>query len=452
MTNRNNAIWCLIPVYNHAVTLRKVAKETLEHCPNLIVVDDGSTDAEIAEVLDGLNLVLLKHDRNLGKEAALKTGAREAKRRGAAFVITLDADGQHDPADIEKFLPLLDNKAPRIVVGARVFSDSVPDRSKFGRGFSNFWVRFETGVDVRDTQSGFRAYPVEVLLEKSIASTHYAFETEVLVRAAWSGIEIVNVDVSVFYPDKDERISHFKVFKDNLRISLLHAKLTGERLFRGPRGGAGNPLPASGGTVKTIPHSAPSATAEIAEILNSPGAVALIPTETVYGLACGWNDAAARQRMAAMKSREKDKPFQMLVDSLEMAIANGAAPSKKAEALIRSLTPGPLTFVVEASCENRGFGDSIGLRIPDHQLTLDVISQLGHPLAATSANTAGAPPATTVSEALDSLDFPPDLAIDAGEIKGSASTVVDLRGDTPSVVREGTVPAAEIAKQWSASN
>ena len=225
-------VWGLIPIFNHSATLKKVVEGVLVYCDHVVVVDDGSTDANIADLITGLGVKLLAHDCNMGKGAALRTGAQYVESQGGKYIITLDADGQHHPEDISQFIPHITEKIDNIIIGTRHFnSENVPEKSKFGRKFSNFWINFETGADVHDSQSGFRGYPTEVLVNKKYASGHYAFETEILVRGVWSGLKIVNVDISVFYPERKKRITHFKPFMDNLRISLLHSRLTTEKIL-----------------------------------------------------------------------------------------------------------------------------------------------------------------------------------------------------------------------------
>ncbi|NOY74931.1 MAG: glycosyltransferase family 2 protein [Kiritimatiellaeota bacterium] len=223
---------CVIPVFNHSATLRSVVEKIACVLDDIAVVDDGSTDADIAETLAGLPVALLEHGKNLGKGAALRTGAKFAVERGCLNVITIDADGQHDPMDIPNFLALLSDSADTIIVGERDFSNAVvPFGSRFGRKFSDFWVRLETGLPIMDSQSGFRAYPAKFLAEFEALFKTYAFETEVLVRGAWSGYEIKSVGISVSYsPEGRARISHFNPWKDNLRLSLLHSRLVAERL------------------------------------------------------------------------------------------------------------------------------------------------------------------------------------------------------------------------------
>jgi uncharacterized protein (DUF2062 family) len=219
-------IWIVIPVYNHADTLRDVAERSLRVHDRVLVVDDGSTDGG-ADVLEGLPVRVIRHDRNRGKGAALCTAARAARDTGATHLVTLDADGQHEPEEIPRFLRLIRDHPEAVLVGKRDFSGSgAPAIRRFGRAFSNFWFRVQTGRSVGDSQSGFRAYPVEVLLDLPLREWGYGFEVEVLVRAAWAGAEIRDVDVSVHYAPGDRYVSHFRLLRDNARLSLLNARLT----------------------------------------------------------------------------------------------------------------------------------------------------------------------------------------------------------------------------------
>jgi uncharacterized protein (DUF2062 family) len=215
----------IIPVYNHAATLREVVESCLAVHPQVLVVDDGSTDGAL-QTLAGINVRTLRHDRNRGKGAAILTGAREAQRLGMSHIVTIDADGQHDPADFPRFVEQMRQNPLALVVGNRDFSVAhVPGSSRFGRKFSNFWLRVQTGKSLPDTQNGFRAYPVFVLQELKWQETRYSFEIEVLVKAAWAGVELRDVDISVYYPPAAERISHFRGFMDNFRLTLLNTRL-----------------------------------------------------------------------------------------------------------------------------------------------------------------------------------------------------------------------------------
>lgn len=223
-------IWCVIPVYNNAATVVKVANECRKYVPRVLVIDDGSTDADIAGLLRGSPVQVLSHECNLGKGAALKTALSYIREQQGRFMITVDADGQHLAGDIPRFLEALDDQT--LIVGARDFSVSnVPARSKFGRAFSNFWLRVETGAVLKDTQSGFRAYPVDLLERLSVPGNRYDFEAEVLTRASWAGLKLAGVPVGVWYPKPRERASSFRPFVDNLRLTVLHTRLVFRRLI-----------------------------------------------------------------------------------------------------------------------------------------------------------------------------------------------------------------------------
>ncbi|HJX34320.1 MAG TPA: glycosyltransferase family 2 protein, partial [Desulfatiglandales bacterium] len=222
----NLKIMIVIPVYNHPGTVRDVVTRALAVYDRVMVVDDGSRDI-VADLLIGLDVHVIRHKKNMGKGAAILTGAMEAGRLGMTHIVTIDADGQHDPADFRQFIPVLHENPHAIIIGKRYFQGTkAPRLTVFGRSFSNFWMRLQTGISLGDTQSGFRAYPLGVLDKLILRERHYSFEVEVLVKAAWAGIKILETDISVYYPPAEERISHFRGFLDNLRISILNTKLT----------------------------------------------------------------------------------------------------------------------------------------------------------------------------------------------------------------------------------
>ena len=224
----------VIPVYNHVKTLRGVVEGALAQGFPVLVLDDGSTDGSLDSVSD---LPVGRHrlSVNGGKGGAILAAAELARNSGFQAIMTIDADGQHDPADA----PLLQAKAvsswPCIVIGARMMeTENVPRSSVFGRDFSNFWVRLECGQTLPDTQSGYRIYPVQFLESARFFSRRYTFEIEVLVRGSWAGLPVLSTPVPVYYPPGDERISHFHKFKDNLRLSCLHTFLVTRSLVPWP--------------------------------------------------------------------------------------------------------------------------------------------------------------------------------------------------------------------------
>lgn len=198
----------------------------LETGVEVLVVDDGSTDEGVG-VLKGLPVHILRHDTNKGKGVAILTALHESRKKGMTHMVTLDADGQHDPRDLEHFIAAINKNPQALVIGNRRFyASTTPRISRFGRQFSNFWFRLQTGQTLKDTQCGFRAYPVAVLSRLRLHECHFSFEIEVLVKAAWAGVSLQEVTVSVYYPQKTHRVTHFRPFMDNLRLTILNTKLT----------------------------------------------------------------------------------------------------------------------------------------------------------------------------------------------------------------------------------
>ena len=228
----NSDIWCVIPTFNNKSTIKEVALGCRKYLEHVLVVDDGSTDIDIKALFSRTDIRVLKHPKNLGKGQAIRTALDFIQKQNGKFMLTIDADGQHYPQDIDKFIRLLDDDQISIIIGCRDFTQkNVPGKSQFGRAFSNFWVRLETGAVIGDTQSGFRCYPVEYISKIKTSGDYYDFEAEILIRASWAGIKLREVPINVFYPEAALRVSSFHPVIDNLRISLMHIRLLGRRLL-----------------------------------------------------------------------------------------------------------------------------------------------------------------------------------------------------------------------------
>lgn len=217
----------LVPTYNNERTLRRVLDEILLFTDQIIVVNDGSTDATadiLSSYADKITTVTLP--KNAGKGTALQVGFQQAKKMGFDYAISIDSDGQHFASDLPTFIEHLEkSENPSILlIGSRDLNqEGVPKKSNFGNRFSNFWFWFETGISLTDTQSGYRLYPLKDLKNKYY-SKKFEFEIEVIVRAAWDDVEVKNIPVQVLY-DMKERVSHFRPFKDFARISVLNTVL-----------------------------------------------------------------------------------------------------------------------------------------------------------------------------------------------------------------------------------
>lgn len=216
----------LVPTYNNAGTLGKLLEELGRYTQHVLVVNDGSTDDTEAILA---NFPWVRHtgyEQNRGKGWALRKGFDFARSQGYDHAITIDSDGQHYPHDLVRFVEAFEATGEAIYVGQRNMEQAnVPGKSSFGNKFSNFWFRLFTGIKLQDTQSGYRMYPLRPLSRIHFFTRKYEFEVEVMVRAAWRGVKVLPVQVSVYYPPPGERITHFRPFRDFTRISVLNTVL-----------------------------------------------------------------------------------------------------------------------------------------------------------------------------------------------------------------------------------
>jgi glycosyltransferase involved in cell wall biosynthesis len=224
----------VIPTYDNVASLRGVVEQALGTGIDVLVVDDGSTDGSAATIEDSA-AHCIGWPVNRGKGAAILAAAKWADEHGFSHIITVDADGQHDATEAPRLLEPLGAHPMTIVIGHRTFdSETVPRSSRFGRSWSNLWIRISAGVTVGDSQSGFRAYPVAALREIGFTGKRYNFEIEVLVRGVWAGLRIASVPVSVRYDASTREASHFRPFVDNARISWTYTRLVTRNFFPWP--------------------------------------------------------------------------------------------------------------------------------------------------------------------------------------------------------------------------
>ena len=223
----------VIPMYNHGPQVAAVIAATRLLGLPIVVVDDGSTDSTASVLAAQENIIVLRHPVNQGKGAALLTGFA-AVAATCDWALTIDADGQHDPADAQALLAVAQQGGRVLVVGSRqgMTGGHVPWTSRFGRGFSNFWVWVSGGPWIADSQSGFRLYPLPETMDLGVAARRYQFEVEVLVRARRRGIAVIEAPVSVVYQPRGVRVSHFRPWRDFLRNSSTFCRLICSRLFR----------------------------------------------------------------------------------------------------------------------------------------------------------------------------------------------------------------------------
>jgi glycosyltransferase involved in cell wall biosynthesis len=232
----------LIPVYDHEHAIATVVQAVVALDVPCILVDDGSSK-KCAHVLDQITagapgrVTLLRHEINQGKGSAVLTGLRHAASAGYTHALQIDADGQHCVADIPRFLEHAAARPRAIIVGYPVYDETVPAIRFYARYLTHVWVWINTlSLKIKDSMCGFRVYPlpsVLALAQRRQLGTRMNFDTDVLVRLSWEGLEIVNVPTKVGYPI--DGVSHFRLWRDNLLISRMHAMLFCGMLLRLPR-------------------------------------------------------------------------------------------------------------------------------------------------------------------------------------------------------------------------
>ena len=225
----------VIPSYNHGPMVETVIQKALKLNLPVVVVDDGSTDSSINRIknIDGVRF--LRHRQNRGKGAAIMTGFDLASET-ADWAITIDADGQHHPEDALNLIRAIPENSRPLVVGMRqgMTGQDVPWTSRFGRKFSNFWIKISGGPAMTDSQSGFRIYPLPESINLDVKARRFQFEVEILVRAAWANIPVIEVPISVSYAKGAQRISHFRPLVDSLRNTRTFYQLITRRLLIHP--------------------------------------------------------------------------------------------------------------------------------------------------------------------------------------------------------------------------
>jgi glycosyltransferase involved in cell wall biosynthesis len=232
----------VIPVYDHEHAIGAVVRGVLGSGLPCLLVDDGS-HAGCAQALDALlaahapHVSLLRLPVNQGKGGAMLAGFAEAARRGHSHVLQIDADGQHDPTDIPRFAALAQAHPDAVICGIPAYDDSVPKARLYGRYATHIWVWINTlSLQIRDSMCGFRLYPlapVTRLVGEETIGRRMDFDSEILVRLFWRNVPVISLPTRVTYPS--DGVSHFHVWRDNVRISRMHTRLFFGMLRRAPR-------------------------------------------------------------------------------------------------------------------------------------------------------------------------------------------------------------------------
>lgn len=221
----------VVPVFNHAKPVLELVEKISTYLVPCLLVDDGS-EPTCRLALEALQqehaaFVQVVHlPENQGKGAAVMTGLRKAAELEYTHVLQIDADGQHEPADIHGFLEDAKRHPYDIINGCPIYDESVPKLRLYGRYATHIWVWINTlSFEIRDSMCGFRVYPLASiipLINKKNIGKRMDFDIDIIVRAHWSGIRICNHPTRVTYPV--DGVSHFDAIHDNIRISKMHTK------------------------------------------------------------------------------------------------------------------------------------------------------------------------------------------------------------------------------------
>ncbi len=232
---------CLVvPHYNHLAAFEAFLPKLKALKMRVLVVDDGSN--KIAKVAlhrmleNEPKFSVYEHQFNRGKGAAMWTGAHAARARGYTHILQIDADGQHNVEDIQRFIDMSKANPQAIISGAPQFDESAPKARVYGRKVTDFWVALETwSLSIKDSLCGFRIYPLnefETVFDKYHIGKRMDFDTDVMVKSVWEGVEVGFIETDVVYIENG--ISHFNYVQDNLRLIWLHTRLMLGMAVRAP--------------------------------------------------------------------------------------------------------------------------------------------------------------------------------------------------------------------------
>lgn len=208
----------MIPAYEAEATIAGVVADLREALAELsiLVVDDGSRDRTGAIAREA-GCEVVTHPDNRGKGAALRSGLEAARAEGFTAALTVDADGQHPAEEAKRVLSAAGDDEDVLVLGVRALArDGAPRKNIFSNGISNYFLSRFAERPLSDTQCGLRRYPVERTLALGARGTGYEFEAEVLLRAIWAGVRVVEQPIRVIYPE--DRVTHFRIGRDPWRI------------------------------------------------------------------------------------------------------------------------------------------------------------------------------------------------------------------------------------------
>jgi glycosyltransferase involved in cell wall biosynthesis len=208
----------VIPALNAEATLKDVVRGARAQLPDVLVIDDGSSD-RTSDVARAEGALVLRHEVNRGKGAALQTGFAHAIANGYDAAITLDADGQHLPAEIVKFIDAYEMTSADLIIGGRAhLFPQMLRRRRLANRFSARMIAAVSGTGVTDSQSGFRLYSARLLRGVALRASGFDMESEVIVRAGRGGFSVITIPIELGFVD-GLSTSHYRPLHDTLRIA-----------------------------------------------------------------------------------------------------------------------------------------------------------------------------------------------------------------------------------------
>lgn len=222
----NSSLCFLIPYYNHPENINNLISVLIKYNLKIIIVDDGS-NIPLKNILNISSplIDIIRYNKNKGKGYAVIKGMKKVADMGFSACFQIDADFQHDLNKVDKFIEIYKNNENTLICGKPVYSEDIPKSRLYGRKITAFWVYINTlGAIKEDTMIGMRIYPISNLnkILKSVKSKRMAFDTDILLSYYKNNINIKWVDVDITYSNNN--ISHFRMVKDNVLISLMHAR------------------------------------------------------------------------------------------------------------------------------------------------------------------------------------------------------------------------------------
>ena len=222
-------VLALIPHYNHPDTVFQVASAMKQLGIDCLIVDDGSSQSarQYLQEIKEPGIEVLCREQNGGKCAAVKTGCIWAEERAYSHILQVDADAQHCLEDSSKLLALVEQHPEAVVCAEPIYGEDAPKSRLYGRKLTNFWIAINTlSLDIKDGMCGFRVYPLAItnqIFRNYQVGNHMDFDIDLLVRLHRTGVSIKWVPTPVSY--ELGGVSHFRMWRDNVLISKMHARL-----------------------------------------------------------------------------------------------------------------------------------------------------------------------------------------------------------------------------------